>query len=221
MSALLPIVIVDHNHDDLFILKRLLARSGICNPLVTFDHAEDAARFLDAAIRTPDTNLLPAAILSDMRMSGMSGFEILAWIRQQPALANTPFFLFSSAVDADTRERAMQLGATRFREKFPPEHVVAELLRVRVYPDHDYDATTAVRGVPWMAMIGIRSIAPPGIRAVPRFLRLNKKRRSRPALLSIAKMPGSILPADRSTHARRRAPVAFFPKTGRIKSSSC
>ena len=122
-------MIVDDTHDDLFILKRLLSRTGVKNAFVTFDHGDEAKRFLEAAMRTPETNLIPAAIFSDKRMPGLGGFDLLKWLRHQPALGNVPFFLLTGDVHPTDAKRAKELGATAFFEKFPPQHLIYQLFR--------------------------------------------------------------------------------------------
>lgn len=127
MPGLQPLLIVDDNHDDLFILKRLLLRAGAKNALVTFDHSEEAIRFLQAAIRTPDTNMIPAAIFSDIRMPGVDGFDFLQWVRQQPAMRGIPFYLFTSSDVTECAGKAESLGVTQLYAKFPPAHVLGDL----------------------------------------------------------------------------------------------
>ena len=127
LSALRPILLVDDNHDDLFILKRLLTRAGVKNAFISFDHAKDARRFLESALRTPETNLLPAAIFSDKTMPEFDGFDLLQWVREQPALAKLPFYLVSSVQEPTDQKRAAKLGATAFFEKFPALHVFADM----------------------------------------------------------------------------------------------
>jgi CheY-like chemotaxis protein len=127
MSSLQPLVVIDDHHEDLFILKRLLIRAGVKNPFVSFDHADAAKRFLEAAMRTPETQLIPVAICCDKRMPGCDGFEFLKWVRHQPALATMPFYLLTSAVEPKDRERAAKFGATQFLEKFPSEQFFADL----------------------------------------------------------------------------------------------
>jgi CheY-like chemotaxis protein len=123
-----PFVIVDDNHDDLFILKRLLTRAGAKNPFITFDHSGDAMRFLAAALRTPESQLVPAAIFSDKAMPDRSGFELLKWVRRQPLLTQTPFVMFTSVAEAADRKRARELGVTGFYEKYPAQHIVEEIV---------------------------------------------------------------------------------------------
>jgi len=127
VTALRPILLVDDSHDDLFILKRLLTRAGVKNAFVTFDHAKDARHFLESALRTPETNLLPAAIFSDKVMPQYDGFALLEWVRQQPALADLPFYILTSVLELVDKKHAMKLGATGCFEKFPALHVFADI----------------------------------------------------------------------------------------------
>lgn len=132
MSALRPILLVDDNHDDLFILKRLLTRAGVKNAFISFDHPQDARRFLESALRTPETNLVPAAIFCDKTMPVFNGFDLLRWIREQAALKKLPFILLTSVQEPGDKKLAAKLGATEFYEKFPPLHVFAEMFDGKV-----------------------------------------------------------------------------------------
>lgn len=132
MSLLKPILLVDDNHDDLFILKRLLSRAGVKNAFITFDHPKDAKRFLESAVRTPETNLVPAAIFSDKEMPEFNGFDLLKWVREQEPLKNLPFILLTSVQEPGDKKLAAKLGATQFYEKFPALHVFAEMFDGKV-----------------------------------------------------------------------------------------
>jgi len=122
-----PILLVDDNHDDLFILKRLLTRAGLKNGFVTFDHARDCLHYLESALRSPESSLLPAAIFSDKSMPDFGGFDLLKWVRDQPELATLPFVLLSTVAEAPEKKRAAKLGVTAFLEKFPPPHVFSAI----------------------------------------------------------------------------------------------
>ena len=64
--------------------------------------AEDALR---QARRMP-----PDAVVSDIRMTGMNGFELCEVIRKEPGLARIPVLLVSSNVEDADRQRARALG---------------------------------------------------------------------------------------------------------------
>ncbi len=127
VNASQPVVLVDDNHDDLFILKRLLSRAGLKNAFISFDDARACTSFLQSAIRTPDTNLIPAAIFSDKAMPDFNGFDLLQWVRQQPPLGKLPFILLTSTAEPGDEKRAEKLGVTAFFEKFPSQHVFMDM----------------------------------------------------------------------------------------------
>ncbi len=122
-----PVLLVDDSHDDLFILKRLLTRAGVKNAFISFDHARDCAHFLESAMRTPETQLLPAAVFCDKAMPEFDGFDLLTWVRAQRQLATLPFVLLSSVVEPGEQKRAEKLQATALFEKFPAPHVLTEI----------------------------------------------------------------------------------------------
>jgi CheY-like chemotaxis protein len=67
--------------------------------------ASSAEEGLEAARRAP-----PDAIVSDIRMTGMNGFELCAAIRADPALRRIPIILTSSALELGEEERGRALG---------------------------------------------------------------------------------------------------------------
>lgn len=57
---------------------------------------------------------LPDLILLDIKMPRLSGFDVLAWLRQQPSLAATPVVIVSSSDEQWDINRAYQLGANAY-----------------------------------------------------------------------------------------------------------
>lgn len=114
-----PILLVDDSHEDLFFVKRLLARAGIGLPIVTVDGGVEAEGFLRECVMPGARELKPAIIFCDVKMPGRNGFEVLEWIRGQRALDDVPVYMLSGA-DLDTdRDRALNAGATGYLAKFP------------------------------------------------------------------------------------------------------
>ena len=56
-------------------------------------------------------------VLLDLNLVGLHGLEVLKRIRNDPALADLPVVVFTNSNHDADRERAMQLGATAYREK--------------------------------------------------------------------------------------------------------
>jgi putative two-component system response regulator len=82
----------------------------------------------------------PDAILLDIHMPRVSGFDILKQIREDEAIARTPVVILTSSTDDDVKLRALELGATDFLQK--PVHSGELLARLRnilmakAYQDH-------------------------------------------------------------------------------------
>jgi len=71
----------------------------------------------------------PAVLLLDLMMPQVSGFELLEAIRADRALRYTPVIVLTAATGADSKLRALQLGATDFLSK--PVDASELVLRVR------------------------------------------------------------------------------------------
>ncbi len=59
----------------------------------------------------------PAAVLLDLNMPLVSGFEVLKWMRGQPEFAALPVVVFTSSSRVEDKVRARELGASEFVEK--------------------------------------------------------------------------------------------------------
>jgi len=59
----------------------------------------------------------PDVVLLDLVMPEMSGFEILELVRQNPKLKSLPVIVLTSSDDAETKLKALQLGASDFLAK--------------------------------------------------------------------------------------------------------
>ena len=71
----------------------------------------------------------PGVLLLDLMMPRMSGFEVLEAIRGDRSLRYTPVIVLTAATGADSKLRALQLGATDFLSK--PVDASELVLRVR------------------------------------------------------------------------------------------
>jgi cyclic di-GMP phosphodiesterase len=71
----------------------------------------------------------PDAILLDLHMPRLSGFEVLQQIRANPVFARTPVVILTSSTDEEEKMRALESGATDFLNK--PVHRGELLARLR------------------------------------------------------------------------------------------
>lgn len=69
---------------------------------------------------------IPDLILLDLVLPGMSGFELIAKLRQQDATAKIPFMVLSNSAETQMRQQSTSLGAAGYlvkAESTPPEIV--------------------------------------------------------------------------------------------------
>ncbi len=117
-TELRPILLVEDDLDDSFILSRLVQRSGARNPLQILRNGEDAVRVL-AKVSEGTVFPPPAAILTDLRMPTIDGFALLSWIREQHSLdAVFVAVITISDLRYDVR-RAFDLGCNAYVRKYP------------------------------------------------------------------------------------------------------
>jgi CheY-like chemotaxis protein len=102
---------VDHPPEvlivDDFALGRTLAERQLRRAGYAVTAASSGEEALELARRRP-----PDAIVSDIRMPGMSGLDLLEAIRRDITLAHVPFLIVAGAIDDDERQRATSLDAT-------------------------------------------------------------------------------------------------------------
>jgi CheY-like chemotaxis protein len=91
----LTILLVDDDEVDVRTITRSLRKRRIDNEIV---HAENGRVALDLLQgRGPEPVPWPYVVLLDIRMPEMDGFEFLAAIRQDPALASTVVFVLTTS----------------------------------------------------------------------------------------------------------------------------
>ena len=95
------ILVVDDVPDARQLLAKVLRHAGH-EPAVAASGPEALAHVRHAR---PDLFLL------DVSMPGMSGFDVLQALRDEGALPGLPVFMLTAMSDADSRRRAMNLGA--------------------------------------------------------------------------------------------------------------
>lgn len=128
-ASLPAILIVDDNNDDAVLLARRLKDAAIKNGMLHFRTGGEAFIYLKQFCppETPKAKL-PLAMFLDVNMQGLSGFDVLLWARQQPALHAMKIFVLSGAKEEWDAQIAAKLGADEYLEKFPTAAALAGLL---------------------------------------------------------------------------------------------
>ncbi|ELX12062.1 signal transduction response regulator receiver domain [Janthinobacterium sp. HH01] len=99
----LPLLVVDDNQQMRSVVKGILADLGFVNVFLA-GSGEEACRIL---------NERPiAAVIADLDMPGMSGLQLLQWVRANLADAELPFMLLPSEANREGLRAAAQAGVT-------------------------------------------------------------------------------------------------------------
>jgi two-component system, response regulator len=106
-----PILVVEDNADDSFLLTRQLARAHFDDCVTVIGNGQDALDFL------LHTTAIPLAVFLDLRLPGLSGIQLLEKIRQEPRIAAVPVIVMTGSVDPRDMEVCNRLGVTAYLPK--------------------------------------------------------------------------------------------------------
>jgi diguanylate cyclase (GGDEF)-like protein len=135
------VMMVDDEPLNIEVLQTFLEEAGY-REFISVTEPEKALTLL--AERHPDVLLL------DLVMPGMSGFEILERMRADETLRHIPVIVLTSSTDAETKLKALELGATDFLGKpTDPSELALRLrntLSAKAYRDRlaNYDPVTGL-----------------------------------------------------------------------------
>lgn len=131
-----PILVVDDSPDHVMLLELAFKKADIHDPHFAVNSGEDAVSYLAGRDRYADSrNLpLPSVVLLDLKMPGMHGFDVLAWIRKQPHLKALRVVILSSSDLQQEINQSYEMGANAFLTK--PVNLEDLVQLVRVFRDH-------------------------------------------------------------------------------------
>ena len=113
------ILIVDDSDNDILMVRRALQKGRILNPLIAVRSGEEAVQYLagEGNYRNREEYPLPELVLLDLKMTGLDGFDVLKWIREQPALKGLRVVVLTSSDRVYDVNQAYALGANSFLVK--------------------------------------------------------------------------------------------------------
>ncbi len=134
-DPLAPILVADDDEDDRFFIERLIKKTGVRNPIRTFDDGTEVINFLGGAkLSTPAGRLrCPRILFLDLKMRGLGGFEFLEWARRRKELSPLTIVVLSNSNESEKVARALALGAHRYFVKYPCMQTINTIVR-SVYP---------------------------------------------------------------------------------------
>lgn len=133
-EPLMPILVADDDADDVFFIDRLIKKTGVKNPIKTFDDGSEVVNYLGARLSCEmASRRMPGLLFLDLRMRGLGGFGFLEWARQQKGLRALTIVVLSNSNEPVDVARAHALGAHRYLVKYPCVKTVTSIVR-SVYP---------------------------------------------------------------------------------------
>lgn len=124
------VIIVDDDETDRMLAERALRRIGIRNPVQCFASGEEFMDYIRGATLEVggEGRLAVCVVFVDLRMPPPDGFEILSWIRTQPAMSHVQVVVLTGSVDPKDMRRAAELRADLYLPKFPSNDTLARVV---------------------------------------------------------------------------------------------
>ena len=112
-------LLIEDDEDQVILFRRALQTARIINPVQVVRSGEEAMVYLEGvgAYANREEFPLPKLILLDLKMPGISGFDVLRWIRQQPTLSALRVVVLTASNEVRDVNEAYELGANSFLVK--------------------------------------------------------------------------------------------------------
>ena len=116
MKQPITILVAEDNSDDVFLLKQAFQKAGVSPVFHAVCDGLEAIAYLkgDAAYADRAGYPLPDVLLLDLNMPRCNGFEVLEWMRRQPALSTVAAHVFTASARPADVQRAYELGARSY-----------------------------------------------------------------------------------------------------------
>ena len=113
------ILVAEDNGDHIILIERAFKQARFLNPIRVVGDGAEAIAYLNGDGKYADRAEypLPGLLLLDLKMPNKDGFEVMEWIRTQPALRYLKIVVLTTTDRVYDVQRAYQLGASSFLVK--------------------------------------------------------------------------------------------------------
>jgi CheY-like chemotaxis protein len=118
-EILRTILLVEDESADATLMLRGFEKAHVMNPVVHLTNGDEALAYLAGVRKYADRRKhpLPALILLDLKLPGMTGIQLLQWMRVQGEIRRIPVVVLTSDDNPDTIDAAYDLGANSYLVK--------------------------------------------------------------------------------------------------------
>jgi CheY-like chemotaxis protein len=109
------IVIVEDNPADVGLVREALVKHSVRCSLTVLTDGERAFQLIDKIER--ERTPCPDLVLLDLKLPKLGGFEVLERVRASSWCSQVPVVVLSSSDEQQDKDRAAELGATRYVRK--------------------------------------------------------------------------------------------------------
>jgi CheY-like chemotaxis protein len=112
-------LLVEAREHDVRFVKEAFYNAEIPNPLRVLNGGDEAIAYLAGASPYNDriSHPLPSVLLLDFNLPGKNGFEVIDWVRRQPALKSLVIIALTDSERRADVERAYDLGVNSYLTK--------------------------------------------------------------------------------------------------------
>ena len=123
------VLYVEDEEDDVFILRHAWKKAAIANPMHVVTDGAQAIQYLAGEAKFSDRAEypMPFLVLLDLKLPKESGFNVLKWIRTNPAIHTLQVVVLTSSNHPEDIHRAHALGANAYLIKPPTPNGLVEM----------------------------------------------------------------------------------------------
>ena len=112
-------LLAEDSQNDVFLMQQAFKKAGLPNPIQVVADGQEAISYLKGEGHYSDRAKypLPMAVLLDLKMPRVNGFEVLEWVRKQPNLKRVVVIILTASNRSSDADRAYDFGANFYLTK--------------------------------------------------------------------------------------------------------